>query len=114
MKRIKKVLLFYGIIMFEVRPFMELMFIVAGDDYARHIANLLNEHNFPVTEVGSSGDFLQYGETVFLLGIEDGKSDEVIRILDPEATNQNGEKTPFKNEVSIYISNIDKYVKVNA
>lgn len=101
-------------IMSEVRSFMQLIFIVAGDDYATHIATLLKEHNFPVTEVGSSGDFLQYGETVFLLGIEDGKSDEVLRILDPEATNQNGEKTPFKNEVSIYVTNISEYVKVNA
>ncbi|MCR1976989.1 cyclic-di-AMP receptor, partial [[Clostridium] innocuum] len=40
------------------------MFIIAGDEYAADISEKLKEHAFMATEVGSTGDFLQYGQTV--------------------------------------------------
>ena len=39
------------------------MFIIAGDEYAADISEKLKEHAFMATEVGSTGDFLQYGQT---------------------------------------------------
>ena len=50
---------------------MKLMFIIAGDEYAADISEKLKEHAFMATEVGSTGDFLQYGQTVLLLGVDE-------------------------------------------
>ena len=50
---------------------MKLMFIIAGDEYAADISEKLKEHAFMATEVGSTGDLLQYGQTVLLLGVNE-------------------------------------------
>ena len=64
---------------------MKLMFIIAGDEYAADISEKLKEHAFMATEVGSTGDFLQYGQTVLLLGVNEQDCDRILSILDPEA-----------------------------
>lgn len=105
----------YGMIIAEVNPDMKLMFIVANDEYASDISTKLKEHNFMVTEVGSTGDFLQYGETLMLLGVEDDECDRVISVLHPKQEAVKGkEKTPYRGEVAIYVTDIAAYSKVNA
>lgn len=94
---------------------MKLMFIIAGDEYAVDISAKLKEHAFKATEVGSTGDFLQYGQTVLLLGVDEQDCDRIISILDPEAEQKGAEhKKPFHEEVSIFVTDVNGYVKVNA
>ena len=94
---------------------MKLMFNIAGDEYAVDISAKLKEHAFMATEVGSTGDFLQYGQTVLLLGVDAQDCDRIISILDPDAKQEGADhKKPFHEEVSIFITDVNDYVKVNA
>lgn len=93
---------------------MKLMIIVVSDEYADEITSVLLKHNFMATEVGSTGDFLQYGDTVLLLGIYDEQCDEVIAILKKEGHYRSDSNAPYNNEVSIHIINASNYLKVNA
>ena len=94
---------------------MKLMFIIAGDEYAADISEKLKEHAFMATEVGSTGDFLQYGQTVLLLGGNEQDCDRILSILDPEADWKGTEHGfPFHEEVSIFVTDVNDYVKVNA
>ena len=93
---------------------MKLMFIIAGDEYAADISEKLKEHAFMATEVGSTGDFLQYGQTVLLLGVNEQDCDRILSILDPEADWKGTEHGfPFHEEVSIFVTDVNDYVKVN-
>ncbi len=94
---------------------MKLMFIIAGDEYAADILGKLKEHAFMATEVGSTGDFLQYGKTVLLLGVDEQDCDRILSILDPDADREGTEhRHPFHEEVSIFVTDVNDYVKVNA
>ena len=82
---------------------MKLMFIIAGDEYAADISEKLKEHAFMATEVGSTGDFLQYGQTVLLLGVNEQDCDRILSILDPGADGRHRTRIPFHEEV-LYLS----------
>lgn len=94
---------------------MKLMLIIAGDEYAAEISARLKENAFMATEVGSTGEFLQYGETILLLGVKEQDCDKVLSILAPEmdVKEKDGAK-PFHENVSIYVTNIEDFIKVNA
>ena len=88
---------------------MKLMFIIAGDEYAADISEKLKEHAFMATEVGSTG------QTVLLLGVNEQDCDRILSILDPEADWKGTEHGfPFHEEVSIFVTDVNDYVKVNA
>ena len=93
---------------------MKLMIIVVSDEYADEISSVLLKHNFMATEVGSTGDVLQYGDTVLLLGIREEQCDEVIAILKQEGHHSSNANTPYNNEVSIHVMDVSNYLKVNA
>lgn len=93
---------------------MKLMVIVASDEYVDEISAILLKHNIMATEVGSTGDFLQYGDTVLLIGIDEINGDDIISILKKEGHRGPNIDTPYHNKVSIYITDTSNYLKVNA
>lgn len=93
---------------------MKLMLIVAGDEYADEISSILLDNKYMATVVGSSGDFLQYGYTVLLLGIYEEQAEEVIKVLKRESKHCKNIEEPFNGEVAIYQIPIGEYRKVNA
>lgn len=93
---------------------MKLMLIVASDEYADEISEILLNNNYMATVIGSSGDFLQYGYTILLLGVEKAQCEKVIRILKNGSRYSKNEGFPYNGEVSIYQIDVKKSVKVNA
>lgn len=61
---------------------MELILIIASEEYSDNITSLLVKHGYSATEIGCNGEFLQYGDIVLLLGVEKGEADNVIAILE--------------------------------
>ena len=50
-----------------------------------------------------------------LLGVDAQDCDRIISILDPDAKQEGADhKKPFHEEVSIFITDVNDYVKVNA
>ena len=47
---------------------MELILIIASEEYSDNITSLLVKHGYSATEIGCNGEFLQYGDIVLLLG----------------------------------------------
>ncbi|MEG0507586.1 MAG: cyclic-di-AMP receptor [Longicatena sp.] len=91
---------------------MKLVMIIAGDEYVEEITSVLFNSGFMITEVGSSGDFLQYGYTVLMSGVEDEKVDCLLSVLENCKHNTNME-TPFNKEASIYVLDMSEITKVN-
>lgn len=102
----------YVIIINEVYK-MELILIIAGEEYSENITSLLVKHGYYATEIGCNGEFLQYGDMVLLLGVEQGKSNEVIQILKEEGGKHPGMSAPFRNQVKIYVMSAARYKKIN-
>ena len=49
---------------------MELILIIASEEYSDNITSLLVKHGYSATEIGCNGEFLQYGDIVLLLGVD--------------------------------------------
>ena len=94
---------------------MKLMFIIAGDSMLPIFQEKLKEHAFMATRVGSTGDFSAIWTDRLLLGVNEQDCDRILSILDPEADWKGTEHGfPFHEEVSIFVTDVNDYVKVNA
>ena len=92
---------------------MQLMLIIAGEEYAEDISSVLIQHGYRATEIGSNGEFLQYGETVLLLGLEDGQTDTVVDLLKRECNCPGDLNTPFREQVKLYVMSIHGYHRLH-
>ncbi|MGX8833783.1 cyclic-di-AMP receptor [Amedibacillus sp. YH-ame6] len=91
---------------------MKLIMLVAGDEYADGITSILVDNNYYATNIGSSGDFLQYGHTVLLLGVKEEEVEKVMNLVKKKGQ-INSDDFDYRNEVMIHVLNIDDYVKIH-
>lgn len=57
------------------------MLINVRDEDKDKLSVALIENNFTPTLIASTGEFLHFGKSIFLLGIEDERVDEAIDII---------------------------------
>lgn len=65
---------------------MKLMLIIINEEDRDEVMQALNEHQFQATMVSTTGEFLHYGNTTYLLGIEDEQIKEVESIIQDNTT----------------------------
>jgi len=65
----------------ERRKKMKLVIAIVHDEDSHRLVEKLNEANFRVTKLASTGGFLKSGNTTLLVGVEKEKTDEVISII---------------------------------
>ena len=66
---------------------MVLLMIMTNDEYQETFMNVFNQLNISATMVASTGQFLQYGESTFIVGLQQNEIDELIKKLN-ESLNQ--------------------------
>ncbi len=60
---------------------MKLVIAVVQDQDAGRLIQVLMENSFSVTKLASTGGFLREGNTTLLMGVDEGRIDEVIEIV---------------------------------
>ena len=60
---------------------MKLILSIVRDDDASKVVDALTGHGFYVTRLSSTGGFLRAGNTVLLMGMEDGELDQVLDVI---------------------------------
>ena len=60
---------------------MQLLFAIVQSEDADQVCRLLNEADFRVTRINSTGGFLVRGNVTLLLGVEDARVNDVMRII---------------------------------
>lgn len=96
----------------EVYIIMKLVLLIANDEFIDEITSALIQNGFTATEVASTGEFVKYGDTILLLGVEDGLENEVVETLKNASHHSRGKELPFFGKVSIYIISLDEYAKI--
>lgn len=91
---------------------MKLLLIVANDEFIDEITSALIQNGFTATEVASTGEFVKYGDTILLLGVEDGLENQVIDILKKASHYSKNKELPFFGKVSVYVISLDEYAKI--
>lgn len=109
---------------------MKLVMAIVHDEDAFHILDLLIEKGFGVTKLASTGGFLRAGTTTLISGVEEGRIQELIDIIEQKcksrkqitsvnATHMNVSESyvPYPVEVTvggatIFVLNVEEFKKV--
>ena len=61
---------------------MKLVIAIIQDDDASDLLDILTEKGFRVTKLATTGGFLKSGNTTLMIGVEEEKTREVLRIIE--------------------------------
>ncbi|MBQ9952182.1 MAG: cyclic-di-AMP receptor [Clostridia bacterium] len=103
--------------------------IVQDEDSSRLISNLMSE-GYSVTKLATTGGFLRSGNTTLLLGIDDEKFDNAMKIIErvcksrkqiatspSPISGSTGVYVPYPVEVmvggaTVFVLNVEQFVKI--
>jgi uncharacterized protein YaaQ len=85
---------------------MKLVLAVVQDKDSNKLSTALIENNFRATKLASTGGFLKSGNTTFIIGTEDNKVDDVLKIIKDNCEHRDQLVAP----VSPMGGNADSYV----
>lgn len=91
---------------------MNLLLIIAEEEYVDEIKQLLQTENYYTTEIGSNGEFLQYGEVVLMLGIKEEESDHVLKMIS-EYGNRHLYREDGESKIRVFSMKAKTYEKLN-
>lgn len=60
---------------------MKLIFAIVNNDDSASVAANLTSAGFSATKLATTGGFLKAGNTTFIIGVQDEKVDEVLKIV---------------------------------
>lgn len=85
---------------------MKLVLAIIHDEDSQKLITTLNQHNFQVTKLASTGGFLRVGNTTVLIGCEAEKVDEVLKIINEKC--QTVKQMTIANQP--YATNTEGYI----
>ncbi len=109
---------------------MKLVIAIVQDDDALDVIDSLNEGGFRVTKLATTGGFLKAGNTTLMIGIDDEKTDKVVKIIEDvcktrkqvvtppsQVTGSSGVYVPYPMEIkvggaTVFVVNVDQFVKI--
>lgn len=60
---------------------MKIIYAIISSDDGNRVTDVLNEHQFSVTRLATTGGFLKKGNSTLMIGTEEDKVDEVIDLI---------------------------------
>ena len=60
---------------------MKIVYAIVSSDDGNRVTDVLNENHFSVTRLATTGGFLKKGNSTLMVGTDDDKVDEVIRLI---------------------------------
>ena len=107
---------------------MKLIFAIVSNDDSSRVSKELTKNKYSVTKLATTGGFLMAGNTTFLIGTDDDRVDDVIRIIGMNSKKRTqmvpssasygvGMYTSFPVEVqvggaTIFVTNIERFEKL--
>lgn len=109
---------------------MKLIIAIVQDADVIFLMDALTEKKYRVTKLATTGGFLREGNTTFLLGIDDDKLDDVIKIIEDHCKTRTtsasvlnpsaespllGTSIPIDINLggaTVFVLDIDKYIRI--
>ena len=111
---------------------MKLIIAVVQDEDSSRLLSALMQDGFGVTKLATTGGFLKAGNTTLLLGVDDNRLDEAIKVIESVCKSRkqisaasssmvggmtHGEYTSFPIEVTVggatlFVLSVDQFLKV--
>lgn len=94
---------------------MKLIIAIVQDDFSTKVIKSLMEKKHRTTKLSSTGGFLKSGNTTLLIGVENEKVDDVIKVIEKECKTQEIKKDKdgiIVGGANIFVMDIDKFKKI--
>ena len=107
---------------------MKLIFAIVNNDDSSAVSSALTKSGFSVTKLATTGGFLMSGNTTFIIGTEDEKVDDVMKIIAEHSERRTqivpssssfgvGLYSSFPLEVTVggatvFVLDVDKFAKI--
>ncbi|MEB3430145.1 cyclic-di-AMP receptor [Citroniella saccharovorans] len=108
---------------------MKLLIAIVQDEDAHMLMDDLSENGFRMTKLASTGGFLKAGNTTLLLGIDEDRVDEALRIIEEDCKSRKTTTTllnvtmpgeayvPLPMEVqiggaTIFMLDVEKFIRI--
>jgi uncharacterized protein YaaQ len=86
---------------------MRLMIAIVNDADYDKIAHQLNDEQYRVTCIASTGGLFRRGSTTLLIGLEEDRIDRAVEIIKEYSTTTDG---PGSHKAAIFVLNIKEYI----
>lgn len=101
---------------------MQLLMIIVNEEFQDEMSELLNENGYVATMVASTGQFLQYGNTTFILGVDNNETENLVALIETKTqlrrgNNEDGITISIENSqiakgiASVFIMNVEQYIQ---
>ena len=109
---------------------MKLIMAIVQDDDAADLIDVITDAGFRVTKLATTGGFLKSGNTTLMLGVEEDKVDEVLKVIEDTCKTREqivtspspvagstGIYVPYPVEIevggaTIFVVDVDKFIKI--
>jgi uncharacterized protein YaaQ len=88
---------------------MKLIIAIIRDEFSSPVLECLIQEEFRVTRIASTGGFLRRGMTTLMIGVEDEKVDQAIRLIGETCDPIKDQKS---HNVTLFVLNVDEFHQV--
>lgn len=85
---------------------MKMVIAIVQDQDSQNLLDKLTKHNFRTTKLATTGGFLRAGNTTFLTGVEDERTDELLSLIKASC----GNREQLMSPVTPMNGNVDNYI----
>ena len=85
---------------------MRIVLVILGEGEVETVLSRLAEAGFRVTRLASTGGFLRRGNTTLMIGMEEGKVEQALEILQAELPPP---ITPETQRAKVFVLNVAQY-----
>lgn len=87
---------------------MKLIIAIVRDRDADPVSKALTSHEFRVTHIASTGGFLRRGNSTLLIGVEDEKLEDGLKIVREHLEPPD---EPSQKRATIFVVNVNQYLQ---
>ncbi|NLX62739.1 MAG: hypothetical protein GXZ06_09630 [Tissierellia bacterium] len=94
---------------------MKLIIAIIENDFTSKVIKSLTSNKYRTTKLSSTGGFLKSGNTTLLIGVEDHKVDDVIRLIEEECKDKkvmNGKDEITVGGANLFILDMDSFKRI--
>jgi uncharacterized protein YaaQ len=88
---------------------MKLIIAILRDEDSEPVSSSLIEAGFRATRIASTGGFLRRGSTTMIIGVEDEKVEEALRVIREHVSVVS---VPGMRRATLFVVKVDRFVQV--
>lgn len=100
---------------------MKLLMVIVNEEYQKRVSMIFQEYECSATMIASTGDFLAYGDTIFMVGVEEEKAELLLHVIEQEFQEKQKSENPIfstkdyenGNRIKVFCLSISHFARAN-